>query len=150
MQIIINIALITINETLFIQLISFLIFLFVINRLMFRPLQDTMSERNIYITNLKREIIDADKELDTITSQLKEKESATRDEANEVRKELEESGNQEAKEIFAQIKDEIAVLRQKTEEDVNAQIAEARKHIGTESEKLATSIMEKVLDRGVA
>ena len=39
MQIISNIALISINETLVVQLISFLIFLFIINRIMFRPLR---------------------------------------------------------------------------------------------------------------
>ena len=37
MEIVSKIALITINETLVIQLVSFLIFLFVINRMMFRP-----------------------------------------------------------------------------------------------------------------
>ena len=45
MQIISNIALISINETLIVQLISFLIFLFVINRIMFRPLRKTVGPR---------------------------------------------------------------------------------------------------------
>ena len=45
MQIITNIALISINETLIVQLLSFLIFLFIINRVMIRPLRGVMSDR---------------------------------------------------------------------------------------------------------
>jgi len=45
MQIVSNVALISINETMVVQLISFLIFLFVINRVMFRPLRESMHER---------------------------------------------------------------------------------------------------------
>ena len=52
MHIISNIALITINETLFIQLISFLIFLFLINRIMFKPLQKTIQQREEHINGI--------------------------------------------------------------------------------------------------
>ena len=50
MHIVSNIALISINETLIIQLVSFLIFLFLINRIMFRPLSHVMVERENHLT----------------------------------------------------------------------------------------------------
>ena len=73
MHIISNIALITINETLFVQLISFLIFLFIINRIMFRPLQNTMSERESYIDQTNRDIADVTQELQSLTNKLQAK-----------------------------------------------------------------------------
>ena len=54
MQIVSNVALISINETFLVQLISFLIFLFIINRVMIRPLRGVMREREEYVEKLKR------------------------------------------------------------------------------------------------
>ncbi|MCP4347621.1 MAG: ATP synthase F0 subunit B [Desulfobacterales bacterium] len=147
MQIIENIALISINETLFVQLISFLIFLFVMNRLMFRPLRDTMIERDMYISGIKNDIVEAEKELDKINKQLKKQEELTRKEANELRKELENIGSRRATEIFASAREEITDLKLETEKEVETMITEARKSIKEESETLAADIMEKILDR---
>ncbi|OQY06422.1 MAG: hypothetical protein B6I22_05580 [Desulfobacteraceae bacterium 4572_123] len=66
MQIISNIALISINETLFIQLISFLIFLFIINRIMFRPLRRIIIERENHIEKINLDIIDAEKFMEKV------------------------------------------------------------------------------------
>ena len=52
MEVVSTIGLITINETVIIELISFLIFLFLINRIMFRPLQDIMGEREAHIEDI--------------------------------------------------------------------------------------------------
>ena len=57
MEIISNIALITINETLIAQLLAFLIFMFVINRLMFKPLQGVMTERQGYIDKDRKSVV---------------------------------------------------------------------------------------------
>ena len=69
MEIISNIALISINETLIVQVVGFLVFLFVINRIMFRPLQSVMSDREIHIERVKRDIVEAQEDVASITSQ---------------------------------------------------------------------------------
>ena len=61
MQIISNIALISINETVIIQVISFLIFLYIINRIMFRPLRNVMADRENHIKMLQQDIVAAEK-----------------------------------------------------------------------------------------
>ena len=150
MHIISNIALITINETLFVQLLSFLIFLFIINRIMFRPLQHVMNERVNYMAKVKTDTVDAIQELEDLTKKLKKQESEVRAQALELKRELEESGNAKSAEIFASIREEINTIKEKAEMEVNVQIAEARKHVQEESEALAVNIMEKLLDRRLA
>ncbi len=147
MQIIENVALISINETIFVQLISFLIFMYLIDRMMFRPLKSTMSEREGYIENLGREVEDKAQETAEILKQLKERELSVISEAHSLRIALEEEGERKASEINAGLLEMIAGLRQQTEKTVSAQIREAKKSLETESEKLAVSIMEKILDR---
>ena len=147
MEIISNVALISINETLIVQVVGFLIFLFVINRIMFRPLQNVMSDRDIHIERIKRDIIQAQKEVASITSQIQEQDAATRKEALELKDDLEATGSQQAKEIFKSVKKEIAADRNKVQQEIELRIAEERKAVKKESEALALNIIEKILDR---
>ena len=147
MEIISNIALISINETLIVQVIGFLIFLFVINRIMFRPLRNVISDRDIHIERVQRDIIQAQKEVVSITSQIQEHEAATRKEAMELKDDLETTGSQQANEIFATVKKEIVASSQKVQQEIAVRIAEERQAVEKESQALALNIIEKILDR---
>ena len=147
MEIVSNVALISINETLIFQVISFLIFLFIINRVMFRPLRNVMTERDKYIRKTETDTLDAQKKFDSITSRISEQESRARQEALELKQKLEGDGNQEADEILASAKKEIAAANETAKKDVEAQVLAVRKDIQEESEALALNIMERILDR---
>ena len=147
MQIISNIALITINETLVIQVISFLILLFVLNRIMFRPLQRTAIERNRYVKEILQEIDDAEKDSERYKQEIERKRSAAREKAFAIIKELEDAGGMEAEKIVAAAVQDISTLREQANKEIETQISEAEKNLKKESEALSIHIMEKVLDR---
>ena len=142
-----NVALISINATLFFQLISFLIFLFIINRLMFRPLRNVMGERDNHINKIQQEILDTKNEFENLTNQLQQQESAVKDEAFKLQKEIEDTGKQHVDEILNSTRQEIETLKDRAQKAVDTQISEARKDVIKESETLAVSIIEKMLDR---
>ncbi len=150
MQIISTIGLITINETVLIELISFLIFLFVINRIMFRPLSEVMHERDDHINDISSSIEKSKIQLAEMDEQVRAQELAAIKEANQHRQSLEEDGNQQASEILDLSRKEIQAIKQESQHSINNQIAKARTEIKKESEKLALLIMEKVLDRRLA
>ena len=147
MEIISNIALITINATLFHQLVAFLIFLFIINRIMFRPLRSVMAERDDMIEKIKLDTTNAGETIERLNNELKERESKVRKEALKIQIELEEKGKQESDEILKSTLQEIELLKDKNEATVNAQIMKAKKDLQKESEALALNIMEKLLGR---
>ena len=147
MEIISNIALITINATLFHQLVAFLIFLFIINRIMFRPLRSVMAERDDVIEKIKLDTTNAGETIERLRNELNERESEVRKEALKVQHELEEKGKQESAEILKSTLQEIELLKDKNEATINAQIMEAKKDLQEESYALALNIMEKLLDR---
>jgi F-type H+-transporting ATPase subunit b len=147
MEIISNIALITINATLFHQLVAFLIFLFIINRIMFRPLRSVMAERDDVIEKIKLDTTNAGNTIERLNDELRERESKVRREALKVQHELEEKGKQESAEILKSTLQEIELLKDKNEAHVKAQIMEARKNLQKESDALTLNIMEKLLDR---
>ena len=150
MQIVSNIALISINETLIVQVISFLIFLFVINRIMFQPLLKTRGDRDQYLNQIARDIVQAKEDVEQYTFEIEERRNTVRSEAFEINKELEAVGNQEATDIVDAAVKEVSAIREDTTRKLEAQIAEARKQVQKESEPLAIQIMEKILDRRIS
>ncbi len=150
MQIVSNIALISINETLIVQVISFLIFLFVINRIMFQPLLKTRGDRDQYLNQIAQDIVQAKEDVEQYTSELEERRNTIRSEAFEINKELEAVGNQEATDIVDAAVKEVSTIREDTTRKIEAQIVEARKQVQKEFEPLAIQIMEKILDRRIS
>ncbi|MCG6909370.1 MAG: hypothetical protein LJE94_04510 [Deltaproteobacteria bacterium] len=150
MQIISNVALISINETLVVQLISFLIFLFVINRVMFRPLRESMQEREHYIEGIQLEIRDAERKLQKIMLETREEDAAVRRAGQQVAAELEKQASTEASDIIEGVRQQILEMGEKNRKEIDARVAEARKTIAEEADKLSLSIMEKVLERRLA
>jgi F-type H+-transporting ATPase subunit b len=147
MEIISNIALISINETLIVQVIGFLIFLFVMNRIMFRPLRNVMSDRDIHIERIKRDIVQAQKEVESFANQIQDEDTAARKEAFKLKDDLEAAGNQQAKEIFESVKKEIVADSKKAQQEIAERISQERQSLEKESEALALRIIEKILDR---
>ena len=147
MQIISNIALISINETLVVQLISFLIFLFIINRIMFRPLRRIMIERENHMEKINLDIVDAGKSLDRITDQITQKKTMVQNEAFDLSKKIREQGIQKSAKMLSVARAETSKLQSDARIDADTQLARARKKLDAESEVLAVSIMEKVLER---
>lgn len=150
MQIISNVALISINETVIFQLISFLVFLFIINRVMIRPLQGVMNERESHVEKIKLNIIEVEKDIEELGLQIEAEESAVRQSALELKQELQQAGDAEAAGIFDATKQEIDGLKEAAGRQLEAQLGEARKSIQDEAESLALNIMEKVLSRRLA
>ncbi|MBF0226946.1 MAG: ATP synthase F0 subunit B [Desulfobacterales bacterium] len=149
MQIVSNVALISINSTLFIQLLSFLIFLYIINKIMFKPLEGTMQERIVYIEGLKNDIIDAKENLQTLIDAFKQKEDEAKDKSFLLKDERIDQGKAKASEIFSSFKNEIDALKQDAENQVSKQISDAKKEIEAEAEDIAVEIMTKILGRSL-
>lgn len=146
-QIVSNIALISINATLVVQLISFLIFLFLINWIMIQPLRRTMAERAGYLDRMRLDILEAEKEMTRLLKQLADREKSVRKEALLVTLEMENEGRRSASEILQDVSQEVESFRNRTRKTVSDQLTAARERLEQESEGLALSIMEKLLDR---
>ena len=149
MKIINTIALISINETLIFQVIFFLIFLLIMNRILFRPLRRIMAEREDYVENVQKDIMRAQNQINDLTGQIKKQEKAVRNEAFAQKAKLETSGNQQAAKILSSARKEINAMKEKSRKDIDGQISTARKHIQNESEDLAIKIIETVLHRSL-
>jgi F-type H+-transporting ATPase subunit b len=147
MQIVSVEALLSINETLIVQLLSFLIFLFIIKRVMIRPLRGMIKQRGEHVHKIKDDISEAENEYQKLLDQIKAQKSAVKNEAFAIRDKLEKAGNAEAAAIIESTQKEILDLKKKVARELDDQISDVKAYIKKESEAVAGAIMEKILDR---
>ena len=147
MTIIETTALITINETLLVVVISFLVFLAIINRIMFRPLSRTMDQRQTHLGQMKQEIERMRQDVVDLVGQISERESRVKHQARQRNREALSAGQSEAATLIAQARMEMAKLRRNAERQVAAELAEARQALGVESKAVAMAILEQIIER---
>ena len=150
MEIVSNIALISINATMVVQLISFLVFLYIINRIMFRPLQKAMQEREGFMDSIKEDISSADSELQLLLKTSQERTDAIKKEAFTVKAAVEEAASRQATEVLSSARKEATAFSKTAEKEIRDMVAAARENLQQEAHQLTVSIMEKILDRKVA
>ncbi|MFZ7124799.1 MAG: ATP synthase F0 subunit B [Desulfobacterales bacterium] len=148
MEIIRTTALITINETLWVQMALFLVFLWIINRVMFRRVHRNMAERQAYIDGLKAGVTDLKTDLDQLLEKVAKDESRIKAAARQQRKILREDGEKLAEATLREARREIEKMRRDAEEKMSTSLEKARRKVAAESSALADLILERILDRG--
>lgn len=147
MEIVENIALISINATLFVQLISFLLFMMIFNRIMVGPLRRLMSEREDYLQQMVTEIADANLAYEKIGKQIVSQENRARDAAYKLSGEIEMAGQQTAAEMLDDTRHQINQIRVDAQKETSDKIAAVREEIHREAEKLADRMVASLLNR---
>ncbi len=147
MQIVENIALISINATLFVQLGSFLLFMVIFNRIMIRPLRRIMEERRQYLDRIAQEVVAADQKYQDIERQIGKQEAKARKAAGTIKNELVDTGQRKADEVMEGTRQRIQALRGEAQQDIDRQIAAARGQIHEQAVSLAEQMMDRLLGR---
>jgi|AMWB02.1.fsa_nt_gi F-type H+-transporting ATPase subunit b len=147
MEIVENIALISINGTLIIQLLSFLIFMFLINRIMIRPLSQVMVERREMMDRLDLDIVSARERCKDLGRQMQVQEDQARQAAFVIRDDIEAAGQKAADVLLTQARSEIDAIRRKTQQETEEKIATARSALQTEAAMIADRMVDALLGR---
>ncbi len=147
MQIIENIALITINATMIFQLISFFVFMLLLNKVMIRPLRRIINERETYFEEISLDITSAEDSFEEIGWQIKAQEGDTRKAALKIQDEVETAGRESASKVIAKTKQEIDHLRSIAQRDAEGKITAARQEIQKEAEAIADQMIASLLGR---
>jgi F-type H+-transporting ATPase subunit b len=149
MEIVSQTELVSINATMLVQVMSFLIFLVIITRIMFKPLRRTMEDRSLHIQQLQHEMVLQEKKLNEISAALAKEEKSLKAEAFLESEQRESSAKEEAQVLLRQAREEIITQQRKATEEIQGRIRAAREQLANETEPLILMIMEKILGRGV-
>ena len=140
---------ISINATTILQLLHFLILLFILNRLMFRPMLKLVKDRANHIEKTLQEV----ENNKNATKELVDKRISLE---TDVRKKAREEGLQHRKEassmsekIFDDTRQEVALIREKIDKEVDGQMETAQQDLQGEAAILADEIIEKLVGRRI-
>lgn len=150
MEIIKTTALITINETLWVQLILFLVFIFLINRVMFRPVQRNLADREADLLALRHDIHLLKEEMDALSDQAEAEEGRLRSAAQRAGDAMRDEGREEAERLMHEALADIKSIERAAEARLKASLASGRQQVEDESEQLAQSIIRHFLPRRIA
>lgn len=149
MEIISTTALISINATFIAQLLSFLIFAFLLNRVMLRPLHGIIQQRNHDIQEMKDDISAAKQRLIDLAADLEKQKQSIRNDAFKANEEVEKQASHEASEMFSVARKQIAELSRTAEKDVARQLKEAQKYFQEETQSISNTMMAHILGRKI-
>lgn len=146
MEIIQTNALITINETLWVQMIVFVIFMFMINRIMFRPVRRNLAEREAHFDALRESILSLKGQMDGLLKETRAEEQRLAAAARRNAEELRQAGRQEAGRLIAKALDDIKERHQEAEAHLASDLAAARRQVETEAPRLTAAIIQRLID----
>jgi len=141
---------ISINATLILQIIHFLILLFVLNRILFRPILKLIRDREDFYENTKRSILDIEEETERLRRELIAKQVQARKEATEERGQLKAEGMSEAEKHLDASRIQGANLRSKADAEVIQEIERVKPMISDEANRLAEEVMQSVIGRRIS
>jgi F-type H+-transporting ATPase subunit b len=140
---------ISINATLFIQVIHFLILAYVLNRFLFRPIRNTIADRDRHIEETRKAVANIETEtrelVDKCLALERDARKSAGEESNDIRKEAIAASDK----LFEDTRKEIAVIRKEVDDEVDQQMDQAKVFLNNEAAMLADEIIEKVIGRRI-
>jgi F0F1-type ATP synthase, subunit b len=137
------------DYTLLIQIVTFLVLIYVLNFLLFKPILNIIDRRKKQLEELENEIKLFNDSVDKRVSEYDEKLKQAKTNASELKKEIIKEGADQAKSIVDIVRGEIPLMTQEFQKKMDKEIQAARKILDNQSRKLSLEIAEKVLGRGV-
>jgi F-type H+-transporting ATPase subunit b len=140
---------ISINATLIVQLVSFLVLLLILNRLLIRPVKRMMDERQAHALSQREQADDLQDQALQGEHDYRHRRGEALHNANEDLERIRTAVEREAISLLDQTRVEAEALTRRLGREVEAQVGQAREELKAEIEVLARQMAERVLARSV-
>lgn len=141
--------LLSVNYTVFIQIVIFLIAIFILNKLVFKPFLNLVDRRDMLTRGAIEEAHELEDKVKAIIEEYDQKLSEARTLAVEERNKLVLEGQAVAGEILGKAREETGVLLEDAKAKLEADTKEIKDNIKGDIDGLAADIASKVLGKEV-
>jgi F-type H+-transporting ATPase subunit b len=135
------------DYTIFIQIVTFLVLIYILNILLYKPVLSIIERRKKQLEELENEIKLFNDSVEKRVAEYEEKLKQAKAGASDLKKEIINEGTDQAKKIVDAVRNEIPLLTQEFQQKMNKEIQAARKILDSQSRKISLEIAEKVLGR---
>ena len=140
--------LLSVDRTVVIQLLIFLVALFLLNTLVFRPLLGVWDRRDKLTAGTLREAEEMTQKAESAITEYNEKLAEARVQATETRNELRQQGQSESSKMLLSAREAAQGELEGAREILESEIAKIRADLRGEAELLAAEISDRVLRKG--
>lgn len=141
---------ISINATLVIQVINFLVLAFILNRLMFQPILKLINERSQHIETTKNDIKDTKLETERLKDEYLSRQNEASKDAAQKRAQIRGTAINKAEEYFNNSRKQVASARMKADKEAEKKLNKEQPLLNREAATLADDITEKMIGRRIA
>lgn len=138
---------ISINATLVLQVIHFLILAFILNRLMFRPIMKLIRDRSRHVKRAIDEVRNVEQQIVRLRDEFEKRQNSARQDANVQRSKLRNMGVVEAEKFLSESREKVSSIRARAEEVAEEEFKRAKPSLEGQAAMLAKEIIEKVVGR---
>jgi len=135
--------------TLVIQMINFLILLFVLNLILFRPIRKIIKERNGIVENFNSDIASLTDEAQASMEEFEEKVLEARKEGMGKVQSMKDEGERAEVELIAATTQEVQAKIEEARKKVASNIQDARTELQKQVQTFSVAVSEKILGRSI-
>jgi F-type H+-transporting ATPase subunit b len=140
---------ISINATIFIQLLHFLILVFILNRLMFRPLLRLVHDRTSHIDKTLKKVENSQIDTTELINKRISLENDVRKKAREESSHIKNEASDMAEKILDDTREKLAPIREEVKKEIDKQMDAAGELLHGEATVLADEIINKLIGRRI-
>ncbi len=141
---------ISVDWTLGLQMINFLVLLFVLNHILYKPLKKILKDRSDTITSAKHKAQNLQAEIDIKMQTYQNQLQTAKNEAAEERNKLKKLAAQQEAEILSDAREKAGERLKIIKEKVGKEAADASITLKASAESMAGEIATKILGRELA
>jgi F-type H+-transporting ATPase subunit b len=138
---------IQIDWTLGAQLVTFLVLVFLLNMVLFRPIREALKKRQARMDAQEADINFMETQGQGLDSETKDKLAAARREGVGARESLKQEGSEAEAALLEEIKREVDQEWSQVEQQIKKDVARARKALQTQTQSFAQLLVSKILGR---
>ena len=138
---------IDIDWTLFAQLINFLLLVFLLNMVLFRPIRKALQDRQARLAQEEAAASQMELESQGLSAEIKEKLAAARRDGAGQREALKQEGSQAEAALLEEVKKQADLEWAQVEKKIKADMTKARESLKKQAQGFAQLLAAKVLGR---
>jgi F-type H+-transporting ATPase subunit b len=138
-----------IDSTVFIQLVNFLLLIWILNQVLYKPILRMLDRRKEILDKAQEEVKTVQETIDRRVTAYEEKIRAAKMEAMGQKGDLAKEGAQAAKVITDKAKGEISGMMGEFQAKLEKELASVRELLRNQSQRISSEIAEKVLGRSI-
>lgn len=140
---------VSLDSTILIQMINFLLLIFILNLLLYKPILGIMDKRKKRFQDTEDEIKGINLTIEERMAAYEEKVRLAKMDALNQKNDILKEGSDQAKAVIDAARGEIPGMMEQFHEKMNREVTDARRILTDQSRKISVDIAEKVLGRSI-